>query len=293
MRHHPYQFAAASLLIGLWFSGCSPKTKTITEENDVKWDSIRVEKTYHLLENPDNPSCNLQINFTFPAGYENKEVLAAIRRHFILASFGEPYAGLTPEEAAERYAVQYLADYKELEKDFASDHDAHASNGDHEYEANHDDAWYSYYEYFFNEVIYNHNDLLSYAVSNERYTGGAHGSHSYRNHIIDLKTGIAMEEADFFVEGYQDALAEILVKKIAEKNKAEKTEDLLNMGYFSLDEIYPNGNFSIGDEGITYYFNEYEIAAFVVGITDVFIPYGELRHLLRADDERISTLTGY
>jgi hypothetical protein len=274
----------AVFMVGFWFTACKPRTKTSTE-NNIQWDSIHVEKTWHLQENPNNPNCNLQIHFTFPVRYENKEILEIIQQHFIRSYFGESYKGLSPAGAAERYAEQYLEEYKNLEKDFLAEQEK-----SHEEEMT--GAWFSYYEFFSNEIKYNKNDLLCYAFSYENYTGGAHGAHSYKNYIIDLKTGLDMKEADFFVEGYQDALAKILVDKIAEKNRIENAKDLENIGYFSIDEIYPNGNFSIDDTGITYYFNEYEIAAYVVGITNVHLLYDEIRHLLR-NDSRIALAAGY
>ena len=35
--------------------------------------------------------------------------------------------------------------------------------------------------------------------------------------------------------------------------------------------------------GITYTFNEYEIATYIVGVTSVRIPYEKIRHLLRKE----------
>ena len=52
---------------------------------------------------------------------------------------------------------------------------------------------------------------------------------------------------------------------------------------FSIDEIFPNGNFLIDDNGITYTFNEYEIAAYVVGATNVHLPYEEIQYLLKKE----------
>ncbi|MDR1937568.1 MAG: DUF3298 and DUF4163 domain-containing protein [Tannerellaceae bacterium] len=286
MRNYLCWAASAILLASFWFAGCNFKTKTAFE-NDIKWDSIHIEKTYHLQENPDNPNCNLLIKFIFPVKYENQAVLESIQQHFNRSCFGEPYEKLTPGGAIERYVEQYIDEYKSLESDFLAEK---KEEHDHEHEgAVH--SWFSYYEYFANEITYNKNDLLCYAVSYENYTGGAHGSHSYMSYVIDLKTGLSLKEKDFFVEGYQEPLSKILVKKIAEKNRAKDVSELENMGFFSIDEIYPNDNFSIDDNGITYYFNEYEIAAYVVGITQVFLPYDEIRHLL-SNDNRITWLAG-
>jgi hypothetical protein len=278
-----YGLVIAVFAMSFCVTSCKPKTQTGIE-NNIQWDSIHVEKTYHLQENPNNPNCNLQIHFVFPVQYENKEILGSIQQHFIRSHFGESYKALSPAGAVERYVEEYLEDYKSLEKDFLAEQEkAHGEEMSV--------TWFSYYEFFSNEIKYNKNDLLCYAVSYENYTGGAHGSHSHKNYIIDLKTGRDVEEADIFTDAYQDALANILVNKIAEKNRIENARELENIGYFSIDEIYPNGNFSIDDTGITYYFNEYEIAAYVVGITSVFLPYDEIRHLLR-NDSRIAWVTG-
>jgi hypothetical protein len=282
MKNNLYGVLITVLLTGIGMTGCNRRAAT-TAENSIRWDSIHVEKIYHLQENPDNPNCNLQIHFLFPADGKNEEPLAAIRRYMVRSCFGEPFENLEPAQAIERYAEQYIEEYKSLETDFLE-----------EKEHNQDIAtvpWFSYYEYFFNEIVYNKNNLLCYAVHYENYTGGAHGSHSHAHYILDLNTGLPMGEEDFFVEGFQDKLAALFVDKIAADNHVEDARELENMGFFSIDKIYPNNNFSVDDTGITYYFNEYEIAAYVIGPTRVFLPYGEIKHLLR-NDSRIDLLTG-
>ena len=36
------------------------------EQNEVEFGSIDIEETYHLLNNPENPNCNLEIKFIYP-----------------------------------------------------------------------------------------------------------------------------------------------------------------------------------------------------------------------------------
>lgn len=263
-----------SFFLGTLLAGCDIQTKR-TAENDIKFDSIRVDKIYHLLENPDNPNCNLQLNFTYPVRFSDAEILKKIQNDFVLTYFGENYEDLSPEEAAARYTEDYLNAYKDLETDFKAELDKK------------DDlpvsAWFSYYESSSNLIVYNQNDILSYTINFENYTGGAHGSHACNNHVLDLRTGNEITEEDIFVDNYQDALAKILVGHIAEWNEVEDPKELENIGYFSVDEIFPNGNFLVDEEGITYTFNEYEIAAYVVGTTYVFIPYEELQLLLKKE----------
>lgn len=254
-------------------AGCQRGGKTT--ENAVTFDSIRVDKTCHLLDSPDNPHCNLQIHFVYPVKFHDKEILGKMQQRFVRDYFGVDYENLSPKEAVEKYAADYVGDYKKLEDEYKE-------------EMKREDgmpveSWFSYYETLENEITYNSNGILSYTVCTESYTGGAHGSHSTFNHAINIRTGEEIAEDDLFVDGYQSDLALILVDCIARQNNVANAKDLEDIGFFSTDEIVPNGNFLIGDEGITYTFNEYEIAAYVVGMTNVLIPYEELRHLLKDD----------
>lgn len=241
------------------------------EKSCATFDSIQVEKTYHLLDNPEYPNCNLVLNFTYPIACENETILPLVQKQFIATFFGEEYESYTPQEAINRYTEDYLANYKELEEVFRKDLEANEKPG----------AWYSYYEMSSNTILYNKDNLLSYSVSFENYTGGAHGSHSFTNFTIDMTTGKRITEEDLFTDEYQDTLASLLVSEIAKKNNITETKELENMGYFSVDEIYPNNNFYIDDTGITYTFNEYEIAAYALGATEVHLTFDQIKTLLK------------
>ena len=280
MRTHLRESMLALLLIGILATGCDTGTKKASE-NSITFDSISVEKTYHLLDNPDNPNCNLEIKFVYPRKYSDKEVLKNLQRQFVSSYFGENYEQLSPEEAVRKYTDDYLAAYKDLEEDYK----AEVAKSDETPVG----SWFSYYEMSSDDIAFNQDDIISYTVSFENYTGGAHGAHSYNNHVVNLKTGKPITEEEIFVDNYQDNLARILVDQIAKQNNVSDAKELENIGFFSVDEIFPNGNFLVDETGITYSFNEYEIAAYVVGVTNDHLPYKEIRYLLR-DDSPISQL---
>ncbi|WP_455623759.1 DUF3298 domain-containing protein [Parabacteroides sp.] len=280
MRTHLRESMLAILFLGILTTGCNTGTKKAAE-NDITFDSISVEKTYHLLENPDNPNCNLEIKFVFPQKYSDKEILKSIQKQFVSSYFGENYEQLSPEEAVRKYTEDYLSAYKDLEEDYK----AEVAKSDETPVG----SWFSYYEMSSDDIAFNQDDIISYTVSFENYTGGAHGAHSYNNHVVNLKTGKPITEEEIFVDNYQDNLAQILVDQIAKQNNVSDAKELENIGFFSVDEIFPNGNFLVDETGLTYSFNEYEIAAYVVGVTKVRLPYSEIRYLLR-DDSPIAHL---
>ncbi len=280
MRTHLRESMLALLLIGILATGCDTGTKKASE-NSITFDSISVEKTYHLLDNPDNPNCNLEIKFVYPRKYSDKEVLKNLQRQFVSSYFGENYEQLSPEEAVRKYTDDYLAAYKDLEEDYK----AEVAKSDETPVG----SWFSYYEMSSDDIAFNQDDIISYTVSFENYTGGAHGAHSYNNHVVNLKTGKPITEEEIFVDNYQDNLARILVDQIAKQNNVSDAKELENIGFFSVDEIFPNGNFLVDETGITYSFNEYEIAAYVVGVHENGpSPYKGNPAILTAADSPIS-----
>lgn len=259
--------------VGL-LSACGSDAKKV-KENDIRFDTMTLKESYHMKNIETNPGCSLQINFLYPAEYQNQQVLNAAQQQFIRAFLGDDYMQCSPREAVSLYAVNYLNDFKKRETDFESDVEEHGSEPN--------DEWYSSYEILSDSIYYNQNDLLSMVVSKEYDTGGAHNAHHYTNRVIDLRTGERVTEAAVFIEDYQDDLAKIIVDAIALYNNVDKVSELENIGFFNINEIYPNKNFYVDEIGITYTFNEYEIAAYVVGATSVRIPYEKIRHLLRKE----------
>lgn len=272
MKSKMVKVAMLLVLTGVLMVGCKPKPQAVTD-NNIQFDSIQVEKTYYLLEDKNNPNCDFQLKYVYPVAFGNEEVLKAVQKQFLRSYFGDEYENFTPQEAVNLYTEQYIEDYKSLETDYKAEKE-------HEHEVD-PGAWYSYVEYTVNEIKFNKSNLLSYAISYENYTGGAHGSHTYINYNIDLATGELLTESEIFIDGFQDEMAQILVDKLVEQNDVKSPEELESIGFFSIDEIYPNDNFSIDETGITYFFNEYEIAAYVVGTTHIHLSYDDIKHLIR------------
>jgi hypothetical protein len=260
------------LLAGLLFAGCKQTAANIDGENEIRFDSTMIRKEYHLFGDSVNPSCTLESLFIYPSEYKDGEILRKIQRHFFLSFFGEDDASESPEEAMENYADKYVSEYKEFEKDFPDGIKSPET-----------EPLYMHYEMTSNEILYNKYGLISYLVSVEYYTGGAHGEQGYNNFVISLKSGEALEEKDLFVDNYQDDLAGIILDAIAADYNVADPAELENQGFFNIKEIYPNNNFHVDGEGITYTFNQYEIAAYFVGKTDVTLPYAKIRHLMRED----------
>ena len=115
----------------------------------------------------------------------------------------------------------------------------------------------------------------NYYIAGSQYMfGAAHGYYFFVPFVIDLSTGCRIREEQLFRDGYEEALSALLLEYLEESENYEEGMLLWDEG------IQPNDNFSIDENGISYYFNPYEIAAYVYGLIEVDIPAAALKPLL-------------
>ncbi len=265
------------MLSGIILLSNSCKKQGELSDNDIRFDSIRITAVQYLFNDTTKPGCNLDLQFVFPVDYGKKKILDSIQSQFNRAFFGDDYAQLPPLQAAEKYKSDYLADYKNVEKEYTEDLKRSTE------EETPPRAWYSYYLMGNVKIHFNKDKFLSYVIYTESYRGGAHGAHSYSYYTLNLENGQALKEKDIFSDDFQETLSSIIIDKIAKQNNVATEQDLLDIGYFGVTELVPNGNFMIDDKGISYLYNEYEIAPYVVGAIKVFIPYEELKSIINPE----------
>jgi len=276
------------LTVSVFFSvlntSCEKKSKSKSNDNEVVFDTIQVNKTESIDYKKSKLNCNLHIVFTYPIACKKTLQLSDLQKNFVEKMFPPQYANLSPQEAMENFSAQYINDFKSIKAEdyFSEDHDDYILE---------DENNFLYELSLENEIIYNKNNLISFVVKNTNYEGGAHGSNSIYGYVIDLNTGKILTEDDFARNNYKKNLAPIIAQKIAAAKGLSDVSQLESIGYTAIEDIIPNNNFTVDDKGITYYFNEYEIAAYFVGITEVFIPYEELKIFI-ANDNPISSLAG-
>ncbi len=104
--------------------------------------------------------------------------------------------------------------------------------------------------------------VLSFVESCWTYTGGAHGGQNYHGVNFDASTGERLSLYQVFPDGEQ--LVETLIAKLYEENKQGTFFD--SMEATVADQIiHDKASWVIGPRGVTFYFNQYEIAAYASG----------------------------
>jgi len=276
-----YVFISILSVFFLLLMSVSCKKKLKSNDNEVVFDTIQVDKTQSIDYKESKLNCNLHIAFTYPVACKKPSQLSDLQKLFIENIFPFQYANLSPQDAVNIFSAQYISDFQSIKfNDYFDDDYILEDENNFIYELNLE-----------NEIVYNRNNFISFVVKITNYEGGAHGSNSIYGYVIDLNTGKILTEDDFAGSNYKKNISSIIVQKIATAKGVDNVSQLENIGYNAIEDIVPNENFTIDDKGITYYYNEYEIAAYFVGITEVFISYEELKTYI-TNDNPISSLAG-
>lgn len=242
----------------------------------LEFDSIQINETAHLFGDTAKPACNLTVEFTYISGPSTQKGMTdTLNRYFQTACFGDRYTDMTPVEAVNAYKEKYVSDYRnDLESYYTKDmqnQEENASIG----------AWYSYYKHIVGNVQLCQSDLLVYRVYYEEYTGGAHGIYVTNYLNIDRENQSLIQLDNLFEGDYKEQLAELLTARLMADNHVSSRQELEELGYLTAGDLEPTENFYMDDKGITFHYNVYEIAPYVMGAVNITLSYDALEPLMK------------
>ena len=250
----------------------------------LEFDSIQVNETAHLFGDTAKPGCNLVINFAYATQSSDVKLMDSLNTFLLAACFGDKYITMKPDAAIKKYTEKYVSDYlKDLEPMYQKDEQEKEDNATME-------AWYSNYKGIESHVQLYIKNLLVYRVDYNEYTGGAHGIYSSTFLNMNLRTLTPIRLDDLFISEYREDLTDLLWNQLMADNKVATHQELEDMGYATTGDLEPTENFYLSKEGITFYYNVYEIAPYVMGPVKIMLPYEVMQHLLSDDNEILGSI---
>lgn len=271
----------AFFIASCWLVSCS---NTNQSSHDLQFEEITLTKSEHLFADESKPACNLSIAMTFVSDASTIEKKDCINAYLLSDLLGKKYQQLPPQEAINSYAEQYITNYRtDLEPMIKKDIDDNIDQARLT-------AWYSHERKLKGEIMTYKGMLLTYSTYISDYEGGAHGMYATNFTNLNLNTLRPITLDELFVEDYQETLTGLLWEQLARDNKVETRDELEEMGYASTGELAPTENFYINKEGITFYYNIYEMTPYFMGATQITLSYDELDSLLNYDNKLVNEL---
>lgn len=132
------------------------------------------------------------------------------------------------------------------------------------------------------EVTWLTPQLISFELSLDEFSGGAHPNYNVR--LVSFLVSDAPYElsySDIFLPDSLPVFTQLAKSAFYEKHQLDSKTSLSEQGFwFENEEFKPNENFMLTQEGLVLFFNEYEVAPYVTGPTRLMLPWSRIRSLL-------------
>ncbi|MCB2207644.1 MAG: DUF3298 and DUF4163 domain-containing protein [Bacteroidetes bacterium] len=254
---------------GMWNPGKNGKEIELFES----YPNGSIPLTIHYLRSeanlvdgdPDSPTAEIELIILYPdSSYNDKAIdfiKSVIQAHFI----DTENKSSNPDSLLIQTEKSFYSLYKEQNKDW---HD----NGNS----------FDWMKETSMSVTYNSDYILCLEYLDYVYSGGAHGMANLSYDIFSLETGKVIEFQDIFSDDASDSLTDILTRQIRKDKQIPDSIALTRAGYF-VDVIEPGKNIYLNGSGIGFVYNQYEIAPYSTGVTNIFLKYNQLNGLLKED----------
>ena len=259
------------VLAALIAASCGNKEeKTVTKAEGLDFDSITVDTIAALIQEEGSPSAHIHVSMMYAQGDKGTAFNQTIRKGGFLTPdyLGMLSDRLTMKQAVDSFIISYVNDYK---RDYAP-----LFRGDRE----HRDSYNLTYDC--RTYVQNHRGgIVCYIARSTMYGGGEHSVTSTIAKNIEVKTGKVITAADVFAEGFEQPLADLIVKKLCKLQDVKTLKELQEKGFFVDIEPYASDNFILGDGEITFIYVDSEIAPHEAGEIRVTLNDDELESVVK------------
>ncbi len=116
----------------------------------------------------------------------------------------------------------------------------------------------------------------------ESFTGGAHPNTFVQYRMIDKRNGKQITVSDLFEEASMPKLLELAETAFRSERGINPNQSLEEAGFWFKDKRFAlNNNFFINNDGITFFFNAYEVGPYTLGSTVFTLPANKVVKYLK------------
>ena len=236
---------------------------------EIRTETLQLKEEIPFHEGSPN-SLELLVDIDFPVAGFPKAALEEVRRTIRTHTFNDSYADFTGslEEMGKHWCDAIAEDYRITSQSLLED-----------LEMSEDDApflnWGCERNGAFGEA-YGH--YINYMIDQYDYQGGAHGMYGTFPLVFDRKTGQAVSWETFAPGISEEKMTELLTRHRFDNLMDVINEDDLDMdNIFFSETIEPGSWFVVGEKGLDFYYQPYDIAPYVFGVITIPVPWDDLK----------------
>ena len=236
---------------------------------EIRTETLKLEEDIPFHEGSAN-NLSLNLDIDFPVSGFSQQGLENVRRAIRTYAISDAYADCSGplSELGLLWRNNVTEDYlttnqSMLEEMDMTEEDAPFLNWGFDYKG----SFGEQYEHFVN-----------YLIEKYEYMGGAHGMSAEMPIVFDLKTGDIVTHEFFTGSVGSDRLKELI-----DKHKFDNLRDMIKdagideENIFYVESIEPSEFYTVGQEGVTFYYQPYDVAPYVFGVIPITLPWDELK----------------
>jgi hypothetical protein len=134
-------------------------------------------------------------------------------------------------------------------------------------------------------ILFANAEVVTIAVTNVGYLGGAHGFHDRTLLCFDAHDGKKLSLAELIGDASSQPLGQIAEAEFRRARGITPDRSLADEGFFVSggEPFSVTENFGIVEQGVLLHYNPYEIGPYVMGDTEVILPRDAVAPLLKQD----------
>lgn len=134
------------------------------------------------------------------------------------------------------------------------------------------------------EVFVNENGLFGVHSFHSSYTGGAHSNYYRSSLLFRLSDGQELKLDSILSEGSLHQLNSLAEAKLRAQKGLDEKDPINTAGFWFKDsQFHLSEQFTYQKEGLTLFYNPYEIGPYSMGMVEIFIPYVEIHEMIRPE----------
>lgn len=242
----------------------------VTDSSVVAFDIFPFEDSLKLFANvPKSPKAEFMMDALLPAKNTEGSLFEFLRTQIIKELRGDStlgnYAKLQMSDVQQTARDSFFARYKsELSEEKPDTTEQFSLN---------------YTSSRSMDIMSNANGLLTLAFKEYAYSGGAHGSYGTQLRTYDIKNKKVVTLQDLFKPNYRSVLNAAVVRSARRYFKVQPKESLKD--HLFNTGVEANDNFMVNKKGILFNYVPYEIASYAEGEIQLFVPFDELKAILK------------
>lgn len=251
-------FLINALLLLISCGNSSKNASNSVDADSLSYETISIAQSFNDCD-MDSSSCT-SISFDFPQFSDATGAIGDSLNHLILSTFRNEELNINDPDSVQK---AFLSDYGKFLKE----------------QKGYDIPWKMEKSI---EVLNQNKKWITLQVTLEGFTGGAHPNSEKYYWMLDKTDGHKLNLIDFFDSTGILKLTALGEPLFCAEKKIAPSQSLEAAGYwFPNNHFALNNNFYMNEEGITFYYNSYEVGPYANGPTSITIPASSVIKLMK------------